>query len=84
MTVCECGKKYVSPKMYEEHRVKVHVFKEPEPVDETVTVRFAKPVEIIINGIAYRGSEIKAPNIQLASEIVRIAREGYGREILII
>lgn len=56
-----------------------------EPVVETdeITLKFSKSVEIYINGRAYLGKEIKAPNMMIASEIVRIAREAYGREILI-
>lgn len=47
-----------------------------------ITLKFIKRVEVRINGILYEGEEIKAPNIQIASEIVRIAREAYGKEIL--
>ena len=84
MTVCaDCGKKYVSSKMYLDH-LETHKAVEPEPVDPSVTIRFSRPVEVRINGVPYFGTEVKAPNIQVASEIIRIAREAYGREVLII
>lgn len=55
----------------------------PEPPkDQTILLKFKKPVEIIINGKVYSGSEIVAPSMEMASELVRIAREAYGISIL--
>lgn len=57
----------------------------PEPVQmvtDEITIRFMKPVEIQINGIHYDGKEVIVKNMSLASEIVRLAREAYGPQIL--
>jgi hypothetical protein len=51
-------------------------------ISDEVTLTFSKPVEITINGKQYFGTEVVAPNMMIASEIVRIAREAYGRSIL--
>lgn len=57
---------------------------EPAPViEDKIILKFNKAVEITINGKQYYGTSIEAPNISIASEIVRIAREAYGRDILI-
>lgn len=53
----------------------------PVETDE-VLLKFSKPVEVYINGVPYVGKEVKAPNMKIASEVVRIAREAYGRGIL--
>jgi len=59
-----------------------------EPVEvpiidsQKVTLRFSKSVEITINGVQYFGKIVEAPNMEIAAEIVRIAREAYGREVL--
>ena len=93
MTTCDkCGKKYVSSKMFEEHS-KTHEVpveapvevKEETPIvvaEQSITLEFSRPVEIYINSIPYLGKKIFAPNMSIASEIVRIAREAYGRDIM--
>lgn len=96
MTICECGKKYIAKAHYEKHRATVHAEPEVEsvvevkpeptsepitPVSQDITLKFSKPVEVRINGVAYFGKEVVVKDIQLASEIVRIAREAFGDEI---
>jgi hypothetical protein len=94
-----CGMKFIRNDFYERHlathtekveapveEAKPEEPKEPaveEKVTDEVILKFSKPVEIYINGKAYLGSEVVAPNMTIASEIVRIAREAYGREILL-
>jgi hypothetical protein len=55
----------------------------PPPPTQEVTLNFAKAVEIIINGKPYYGKTIVAPNIEVAAEIVRIAREAYGSSVFV-
>lgn len=92
MTICECGKKYISKAQYDNHKAKTHpeVKTEVEPkieskpvtyVSQDITLKFSKPVEVRINGKLYMGKDITVEDIQLASEIVRIAREAYGDEV---
>lgn len=47
-----------------------------------IRLEFRKPIEVFINGTPYLGSVIEAPNMVTASEIVRIAKDAYGWEIL--
>ncbi len=54
----------------------------PTPTPETVRLQFTKAVEVTINGKQYFGKTIEAPDMDTASEIVRIAREAYGNDIL--
>jgi hypothetical protein len=53
------------------------------PTEDGVTMHFSKSIEVYINGIAYVGKDIKVKDMSIASEIVRIAREAYGPEILV-
>ncbi len=53
------------------------------PVPEKIKLSFRRPIEIRINSIPYNGLTVEAPNMEIASEIVRIAREAYGSDILI-
>lgn len=60
----------------------------PEPVIEApdpseITLRFRQPVEVYINGIAYTGSVIKVKDMEIATEIVRIAKEAYGWSVIV-
>lgn len=80
------------------HAVENKIEIQPEPIAEPVAevindpitqiasqeikLRFEKMVEITINGVQYHGKEVTAPNAEIAAEIVRIAREGYGYAIL--
>lgn len=50
---------------------------------EEVTLNFRKPIEVYINGKPFVGKQITFANITIASEVVRIAREAYGRDILV-
>lgn len=56
------------------------------PVNEDITLRFMKPVEVTINGRKFEGKVITVTpqlgGIRIASEIVRIVREAYGPTIL--
>lgn len=89
MLVCECGKKYVSQAKLDAHLAKgLHpVVPVEAPVEEVkptgnITLKFTRPVEISINGKHYDGQEIVAPDLATASELIRIAREAYGSDIL--
>jgi hypothetical protein len=54
----------------------------PFVVSDSVELHFQRPIEIYINGKPYIGKTVKAPTIEIAAEIVRIAREAYGRSIV--
>lgn len=91
MTVCPvCDKKYISEKMFEKHKTVhdvqlAHVSEVEEaesPKDDKIVLHFESKVEVTINGVKYEGAEVEAPNIETASEIVRLARDGYGSHIL--
>ena len=53
---------------------------------DEIVLKFTKSIEVYINGKAYLGKEIKITEkdggMSTASEIVRIAREAYGSNIL--
>lgn len=49
---------------------------------KSITLKFTKAIEVTINGILYSGKEIKVTDMETASEIVRIAKDAYGWEIL--
>lgn len=54
------------------------------PVDTTiVTLHFNQPVEIYINGTAYIGKEVTVIGRDTADDVLRIAKETYGWEIVI-
>ena len=55
----------------------------PPVVTPQITLRFSVAVEITINGHQYFGKEVVAPNMETAAEIVRIAREAYGSQVLL-
>ena len=91
MLSCVCGKKYVSQAKLDAHLEKgLHNQPVPsvEPIIEEVkptgniSLKFIKAVEISINGKHYDGQEIVAPDLATASELIRIAREAYGSDIL--
>lgn len=48
-----------------------------------IILHFIKPIEITINGVKYEGKDVEVPNYAIASEVARIAREAYGKDILI-
>lgn len=48
-----------------------------------ITLRFKKPVTVQINGIRYEGKEVLVKNMKVAAEIVRLAKNHYGSDILI-
>lgn len=48
-----------------------------------ITLNFRKPIEVFINGKAFIGEKIEVDDMATASEIVRIAKEAYGWEIMI-
>jgi len=55
----------------------------PSPqVDDKIVIHFNQPVEIYINQEPYIGVDIEAPSYTVAAEIVRIAREAYGQDII--
>ena len=55
----------------------------PSPISDEITLKFKGPVEMIINGHKYAGSEITVKSLDTANEIVRIVREAYGNNYLI-
>ena len=55
---------------------------ETEAESNKIILKFREPVEVTINGHRYAGTNVEVPNISLASEIVRIAREAYGSNVL--
>lgn len=52
------------------------------PFDDEIVLKFTKSVEVYINGKAYVGKEVKLKDMATAAEIVRIARDAYGPNIL--
>ena len=52
-------------------------------ISNEITLEFIKPIEVFINGIPYLGKTITVKDMNIASEIVRIAREAYGPSILV-
>lgn len=54
----------------------------PEPVKQTVELRFTAPVEVYINGVPYVGQTVIAPDYIVATEIVRNAKNYYGEDII--
>ena len=67
--------------------VKVETPVEPVVNPEPVVLHFNQDVEVILNGVAYRGKEITVntgdyhKNVEIASQIVSIAQEAYGQHI---
>lgn len=53
-----------------------------EPVSTEITLSFKRPVEISINGRKFEGMHVVTPDANVASEIIRIAREAYGEGII--
>ena len=93
MIACDkCDKKFVRKDFYEIHykahdepiEAPVEVKIEIPEVSNDVVLEFARPVEIYINSVPYLGKRVTAPNMSIASEIVRIAREAYGRDIMLV
>lgn len=94
----KCGYKVVSNAMFKRHEAThvvpdgtqeevKEVVQEVQEVEEVrypeeITLNFAKQIEVYINGKPYVGQEIVVKDMEIASEIVRIAREAYGPAIL--
>jgi len=72
----------VSPAVEEKPVEAVTVTPQPEVVPEKITLRFKIPVEVMINGVHYSGKVVEVNNLEIASEVVRIAREAFGNDIL--
>lgn len=47
-----------------------------------IVLNFIKNIEVYINGKAYVGASIEVDNMKTGAEIVRIAKEAYGYDIL--
>jgi hypothetical protein len=56
------------------------VVTEPEPIG--ITLHFTQNVEVNINGRSWAGKEIVVPDMETATEIVRICKEAYGPNVL--
>lgn len=54
-----------------------------QSMSDEITLHFSKPIEVYINQKAYLGKEITVSNMSIAAEIVRIARQAYGADILV-
>lgn len=94
-----CNKRMVTEKVLAGHLAKTHPEEpkmetsvetpvvapvaETPVVSEKITLRFSAPIEVSINSVHYFGTVIEAPNMAIATEIVRIAKEAYGRGILL-
>lgn len=52
------------------------------PVDEPIILHFLLPVEVYINGKAYKGKNVEVPDYEIAAEVVRIAKGAYGNDIM--
>jgi len=58
------------------------VVEEPVAPRAKITLNFTKKIEVYINGKAYLGQTIEVDDMATASEIVRIAKEAYGFDVL--
>lgn len=47
-----------------------------------IVLRFKKPIVVQINGAKYEGQEVTVKNMKTAAEIVRLAKNHYGSDIL--
>ena len=71
------------PVAQEEEKVEEEAPKEEFSIPTgKIRLEFRKPVEIFINGTPYIGTVIDAPNMVTASEIVRLAKDAYGWDVL--
>lgn len=97
MAQCQvCQKKLVTPSQMERHmlthsepQVQSDQPVTPEPVatvaEEKVVLRFKVPVQVTINGVKYpetEGRVIEAPNLTIATEIVRLVRDSQYGDVL--
>ena len=98
MLKCDiCGARMPTPKILELHKMKRHsvpsddswaavpVLPDTLPKEETkemVTVRTDVPVEVIINGKHYSGTEIVAEK-EIAEEIKRLVEVSYGKKVFV-
>ena|SRR5258706_16100026 len=55
--------------------------KSPDP--SKIRLKFKESIWVGINGTVYEGKVIEVDNMRLASEIVRIAKEAHGWDILL-
>lgn len=55
---------------------------QPEPKSDKIILHFTKPVEVYINGKPFVGKDVEVPDYSIATEVLRIAREAYGAEIV--
>jgi hypothetical protein len=99
MNTCDkCGYKVISNLVFENHKKTHAIDVEEKPKEELpamvresavpiisneITLEFIKPIEVYINGIPYVGKTVTVKDMNIASEIVRIAREAYGPSILV-
>lgn len=88
--ICElCGKRMVTEKILASHLAKSHTetvspVLATEPIkQEEIVLEFTQSVEITINGKKYFGKTLIINDLMTASEIIRIAKEAYGNEILL-
>lgn len=79
------ARKYkITPKLTEEE-IKQHIETpvETKPyVPEPITLHFTVPIEVYINGKGYLGTEVTVENYSVASEVVRLAKNAFGNDIL--
>ena len=53
------------------------------PESSKIKLKFRQSIWVGINGKSYEGKEIEVDDLTTASEIVRLAKESYGSDILI-
>lgn len=49
---------------------------------EKITLHFQRAIEVYINNKAYIGREVVVPNYKIAAEVVRIAKQAFGNDII--
>lgn len=93
-----CGYKQVKNSLFEQHVLthQVDPVKEevvpavespvevstPPVMSDEITLRFTQSVWFSINAKVYEGKEITVKDMSTAAELVRMAREAYGPQIL--
>ncbi len=98
MKICDkCQKKFIRNDYYEQHllnhdkpEIKPIEVKPSPPVDNSITLKFKRPVEVHIVGIVRIDNKTevvindspKGKAIEIAGEVIRIARDAYGYDIL--
>lgn len=55
----------------------------PKPTsNKKITLHFKRAIDVCINGIKYPGPDVSLDDLKTASEIVRLAKQAYGNDVL--